>query len=233
MLAGMLAGIGSACSLKLTSSIDDVVWLAPFLTRSESRASKLRNAIIYVSVCLIQTLIAMAIARSGDAVVSIITGHMSGAWSTERILTVGAGVLLALYSVKLAFEYFRQGGDDKIEGDVEASNATIGESLNPNSQEVLADSMRDESNRSWSLFTISFLGSLDDLTLFVPMLVGREFDAIQLVVGSFIAASAIMLLCICIGHCRPVARCLSSVPVVLIVSTFAAILLVKGFCLVD
>merc|ERR1712157_8223 len=87
---------------------------------------------------------------------------------------------------------------------------------------------QSEAMRSRTLFTMAFLGSLDDLTLFVPMLVGSEFDAIQLVIGSFIAASFIVLLCVFIGLCGPVARCLSAVPVVLIVGAFAVVLLTKG-----
>merc|ERR1740129_28389 len=87
---------------------------------------------------------------------------------------------------------------------------------------------QSEAMRARALFTMAFLGSVDDLTLFVPMLVGSEFDAIQLVIGSFIAASFIVLLCVFIGLCGPVARCLSLVPLVLIVGVFAVVLLTKG-----
>merc|ERR1719330_910479 len=97
--------------MKLSSSIDDVVWLAPFLTHNASMSAKLLHSGIYVAVCLTQTLVAMAIAYSGDTLVSMLTAGKKDAWSSERILTVGAGVLLALYSIKSLHEYLTEGGE--------------------------------------------------------------------------------------------------------------------------
>merc|ERR1712150_247994 len=85
------------------------------------------------------------------------------------------------------------------------------------------------SGRTQALFVIAFLGSVDDLTLFVPMLAGKGFDLAELMAGGFIAASVIVLVCVFVGLCKPVADFLSSVPLVAIVVTFASILLVKGF----
>jgi len=246
------AGVGAAVSIKLSSSIDDVVWLAPFLTNNESPAARMHNAAIYISVCLTQTVVAMAIAYSGDSLVSLLTRGAKDAWSTDKILTVFAGSMLAIYSVKLAYEYFTDEGDENEGGDGEAES----------SEEVASSSLCDEesqekelalmapdedspdeqhtkpltrqrssedSKRSQTLFIIAFLGSVDDLTLFVPMLVGKGFDIVQLVIGGLIAASAIVLLCIFLGLCKPVADCLSKVPLAAIVIVFAVVLLTKGF----
>merc|ERR1711988_309196 len=79
------------------------------------------------------------------------------------------------------------------------------------------------------LFVIAFIGSVDDLTVFVPMLVGKAFDLVQLMLGAFIAASAIVLICLFVGLCKPIADCLSAVPLALIVAIFSAVLLTKGF----
>jgi len=72
------AGVGAAISIKLSSSIDDVVWLAPFLTNNTSSVARLHNAGIYISVCLTQTVVAMAIAYSGDSLVGLLTKKLEG-----------------------------------------------------------------------------------------------------------------------------------------------------------
>lgn len=292
------AGLGAAISIKLSSSIDDVVWLAPFLTANSSYTTRIQNVIVYTSVCLIQTQVAMGIAYSGDAAVAWLTSNAADAWTTEKILTVTAGVLLAIYTVKLTYEYFMDSEDDDEneensleEGSAEseegrASMMELGETSllvkssvcddfdqsnisEPLSHEAghadgakrlleengCADEARDgkelrhisdcqvpvskqhpeglksdntEKKGQQTLFVIAFVGSLDDLTLFVPMLVGKGFNWIQLVSGSLIAASIIVMLCLFLGLCKPVANLLSSIPLAVIVGVFSASLLCKG-----
>lgn len=263
-LSAWLFGVGAAILIKLSSSIDDVVWLAPFLTSNCSQGAKLRNAGIYISVCLTQTCVAMFIATSGNNLVQMIIKDTPGAWSSEKILTVGAGVLLALYSVKLLYECLTE--SEEGDGDSDESSMGRGHSKDcapearlggededceamkeplavqklgdDSSQDSMAeDSMSDEaseaekkeSGRSQGLFVIAFLGSVDDLTLFVPMLVGKTFDIVQLVVGGFTAATVIVCICIFLGLCKPIADCLSRIPLAAIVMAFAVLLLVKGF----
>mmetsp|Transcript_95445 Transcript_95445/g.239217 ORF Transcript_95445/g.239217 Transcript_95445/m.239217 type:complete len:248 (-) Transcript_95445:157-900(-) len=240
-----LAGVGAAVSIKLSSSIDDVVWLAPFLTNNSSSVAKLHNAAIYISVCLTQTIVAMAIAYSGDSLVGMLTKNAKDAWSTDKILTVVAGSMLAVYSVKLTYEYIQEMGEEgesseevtaESLGDEEAQEKELAFIVGgQDGEEELAtkdcnvrQQKKEESSRTQALFIIAFLGSVDDLTLFVPMLVGKGFDMVQLVIGGLVAASAIVLLCVFVGLCKPVADCLSKVPLAAIVVVFAITLLVKG-----
>eukprot|EP00930_Biecheleria_cincta_P047380 TRINITY_DN32832_c0_g1_i1.p1 TRINITY_DN32832_c0_g1~~TRINITY_DN32832_c0_g1_i1.p1 ORF type:complete len:263 (-),score=44.53 TRINITY_DN32832_c0_g1_i1:193-981(-) len=250
-----LTGVGAAISIKLSSSIDDVVWLAPFLTANTSWGARTTNTLIYISVCLVQTVLAMCIAYSGDKFVQLITRDSKDAWSSDKILTVFSGSVMALYSIKLIYEYIQEwneedtaedAGDDnkynKVNADdpekstgvemtaprqgsrqLSARNRTI-----ETASEEAADNNKKEENQSQTLFVIAFIGSLDDLTLFVPMLVGKGFDLVQLVVGGFIAASIIVTICIFLGLCQPVADCLSKVPLFAIVIAFAIMLLVKA-----
>merc|ERR1712013_95414 len=78
-----------------------------------------------------------------------------------------------------------------------------------------------DKERQKTLFVIAFIGSVDDLTLFVPMLVGKGFDIVQLMLGSFVACWAIVLMCIFMGRCKPIADFLSSIPLSLIVIIFS------------
>lgn len=260
-----LGGVGAAISIKLSSSIDDVVWLAPFLTSNTSCAQRWSNAVIYTTVCLCQTVIAMLIAYSGNQAVAYLTKDAKDAWSTEKILTVAAGSMLCVYSVKLTYEYFygedddEGGGDEKkkedeaekgqyhptatSEAQADSGNVTDPRPLSarlkaPLSMEVESAADPDKGEKggskkekegSQTLFVIAFIGSVDDLTLFVPMLVGKGFDIVQLVVGGLIAAVTIVLLCVFLGLCKPIADCLSKVPLAAIVIIFATVLLTKSY----
>lgn len=267
-------GLFSAFGIKLTSSIDDVVWLAPFLTSNSSTAIRFQNSVIYSSVCLTQTLIAWVIATCGRKAVGVLTGGNKDAWSTEKILTVGAGCLLALYSIKLSYEYYQElmEGDEENGAPEDASpengvyntvatdeekaeeyesgrgrqcccarsndGSPVGEvELTPQVPAMEIDSPdkpedevdQADKDRQQTLFVIAFIGSVDDLTLFVPLLVGKGFDIAQLMLGSFLAVTVIVSICLFIGQCKPIADLLAKIPLCAIVIVFATVLLLKGF----
>jgi len=251
-----LIGLASAFGIKLSSSIDDVVWLAPFLTANSSAAIRFQNCIIYGTVCMTQTMVAMVIAFSGKAAVKALTGGAKNAWSTEKILTVGAGIMLSLYSIKLSHEYYQEcmnpeeegggeennnpeagqyakvatgeGGDIEMAKPMSARDMVPGMAIdNPNAAQDAID--KADRERQQTLFVVAFIGSIDDLTLFVPMLVGKGFDFVQLMGGAFAATVLILTFCICIGLCKPIADCLAKIPLAAIVIVFAVVLLLKGF----
>jgi len=283
-----IVGLASAFGIKLTSSIDDVVWLAPFLTANSSVKIRFQNSVIYTAVCLTQTLVAMLIAYSGRSAIRLITHGAKNAWTTEKILTVGAGCLLSLYSVKLIYEYIQEcnesegegegspdenpeggnyakvatsdgdggnaeeaydsgrqkgnwccanpgppgGGDEEMAQGKQMSGREMAVEIdNPEKSQDAID--KADKDRQQTLFVIAFIGSVDDLTLFVPMLVGKGFDLAQLMLGSFAAVALILTFCICLGLCKPIADCLARIPLCLIVVIFAVSLLLKAFVFDD
>jgi len=262
------AGVCGAASLKMASSIDDVVWLAPFLTSKSSWHQRFCNSVIYTIVCMTQTLVAFIIAVSGDAAVDFIT-RQSGAkdvWSTEKILTVAAGTMLAIYAVKLTYEYvqeYKEGGNDadkKPDENFAEPTYALAATVEEWSAEEMADveggidiskiqkraleidgspekgspahESKEADGRSQTLFIVAFIGSLDDLTLFVPMLVGKGFNIAQLMLGSLLAVVTIVLICIFLGLCKPFADFVEKIPLALIVVIFATYLLGKA-CWMD
>lgn len=266
-----LVGLFSAFGIKLTSSIDDVVWLAPFLTSNSSTEIRCQNSVIYTCVCLTQTVVAWIIATCGRKAVKAMTGGNKDAWSTEKILTVVAGCLLAVYAVKLSCEYYEElmEGEEGGEEDPSAENGVYntvptdeekaeeyesgrsrpcccsrsgGEAVEEESAALQVPAMEIDSpdkpeeevdqadkDRQQTLFVIAFIGSVDDLTLFVPLLVGKGFDIAQLMIGAFLAVSVIVSICLFIGQCKPIADCLAKIPLCAIVIVFATVLLLKGF----
>merc|ERR1712025_1540292 len=90
-------------------------------------------------------------------------------------------------------------------------------------------SKKEHEKYNWkALFTICFIGSVDDLTLFVPMLVGKGFNIIQLMLGSFLAVVTIVFVCVFLGLCKPFADFVEKIPLALIVVIFATFLLGKA-----
>jgi hypothetical protein len=256
-----LSGLFSAISIKFFSSVDDVVWLTPFLTSTLSPALQLQNAAIYTSVCLVQTFVAMTLAFSGEKTVAWLLSNEPNAWSADKVLTVIAGCLMALFGAKELYNHFYGDDDDSEDAGGTPSSGTsqsadkLAQAREPKYDKVATKDEQGESeplahgeiesgleieqlehqrnNLShergpFKLFQIAFIGSVDDLTLFVPMLVGKAFDPVQLVFGSLTAACCIVSLCMFIGLCKPIANVLAVVPLWFIVITFAVVLLVKG-----
>merc|ERR1712232_1408991 len=217
----------------------------------------------------------MFLAYSGDSAGTWLLRDQKDAWSSDKILTVGAGSLLFIYAIKLTYEYCTEtdeGEEGKSEAGSELKDYAEVEQAEPaeapeasgfwccakrpppekveeeeirvsNDEEKgvepfsISDSKEDGESKEHApkdrdptqLFVIAFIGSVDDLTVFVPMLVGKAFDLVQLMLGAFIAASAIVMICLFVGLCKPIADCLSAVPLALIVAIFSAVLLTKGF----
>ena len=95
--------------MKLTSSIDDVVWLVPFLI-IKNRRKVIIHVSIYMWVCLIQAILALAIAQGGVAALDAMTATKKG-WSSDKILSVGAGGLLFAYGLWLLREWWLEEED--------------------------------------------------------------------------------------------------------------------------
>jgi len=164
------------------------------------------NTVIYIWVCLIQTLLALLISHGGVAAIDALTGGSKNAWSADRLLTCISGGGLLVYGAILGKEWYAEnygedsGDDDRDDDDgkdPESNSASSREggsrsgakegSSNGSNEEasplILTDEKREtagmqqsqdeepskNSRTSSSLFVVAFLGSLDDLTLFVPM----------------------------------------------------------------
>ena len=230
----------SAIAMKLTSSIDDVVWLVPFLI-IKNRRKVIIHVSIYMWVCLIQAILALAIAQGGVAALDAMTATKKG-WSSDKILSVGAGGLLFAYGLWLLREWWLdddddddgEGGDNGGEGESESlvgsgddkekrerpcddygsdkdgkhsssggdeEGGSLGADLcgccgtgGGGSDGEVAGKKQERSTNS--LFVVAFLGSLDDLTLFVPMLVGQAMNWLEL--REYLVLVLVLVVCACV-----------------------------------
>ena len=282
------AQAAEAFVLKTASSIDDVLWFAKFPTRERSRVERGSNIFVYCVICLLQTMLAFLIARSGEEALDAWV-HLHH-FSSERLLTCIAAGGLGLYSIKLLLEEFEEremccyatkegheqtptsekkpfpskksiddeddvngvemlevrseGSDDsppraaRAEGsdekptasplhetledvDLEANDSGDDDEDDDEEEEMDTSSMR-------TLVVVAFCGSLDDLTLFVPMLAGGAIGPLALVTGALAATGLVVLLCLFLNLFSRVSDCLQKIPLVAITSCFFVYLVLKA-----
>ena len=79
-----------------------------------------------------------------------------------------------------------------------------------------------------TLVVVAFCGSLDDLTLFVPMLAGGAIGPLALVTGALAATALVVLLCLFLNLFSRVSDCLQKIPLVAITSCFFVYLVLKA-----
>jgi len=219
-----LLGLFSAITMKMTASIDDIVWLAPFLAVPRSRVAK--HVLVYMWVCMFMGVLALAMSRAGVAGLNAMSSSSSG-WSSEKLLTVASGTSLMIYGIYLACEYAQERATEVEEAEeqeilVSKFGATYTEQnfkKSPKSPDKLTP---------MNLFVMSFLGNLDDLTLFLPMLLGKAIDWSQLILGVLISSMAMVTLCLSMTLLKPVTYFFRQIPLWAIVVLFAAFLIVKG-----
>jgi len=273
-----LAQAAEAFVLKTASSIDDVLWFAKFLTRERSRVERGRNIFVYCVICLLQTMLAFLIARSGEEALDAWV-HLHH-FSSERLLTCIAAGGLGLYSIKLLLEEFEERemccyapkeGYEKTptaekkpfpSKSIDEDDVTGVEMLEVNSDEgsppraaradekptasPLHDTLEDvdleaqsdededdeveemDTSSMRTLIVVAFCGSLDDLTLFVPMLAGGAIGPLALVTGALAATALVVLLCLFLNLFQRVSDCLQKIPLVAITSCFFVYLVLKA-----
>lgn len=273
--AVFVAHVISAFSLKLVSSLDDVIWLASFFTPEKSRPQRLWNAATYAAICTLQAVLAWTIAvfgESGTALLMRRTGLTSV--SPDQVLTLGAGLTMAVYAcvlfrdelrarasgapkgpsvvaldIELAKTHARLcdaagedddarlddqdlNDDDEGEDELDAytANGFVAVALDDGGPTAVASPVLERPSRSLAI--VAFLGSLDDLSLFVPMLVGHALSVVELITGAAVATCLIILICVALNRVARIARCLQAVPLVVIVAFFAFYLVLRSFFMV-
>jgi len=218
-------------TMKLASSVDDVVWLIPFLVVRDKQVL-MTNVTVYSLICTIQTLLSLGISKGGVAAIEALTPS-SSKWSPEIIISLSAGIFLILFGFKLAYEWYKENFCEEDDDGGECELKLEGDAL-LNDDALLTDIKQPgpakgggESRTTSALVAVAFLGSLDDLTLFVPMLVGKSISYGELILGSLLAVLIIVFLCIFLTACKPVVRIIEAIPLFFIVLVFGAVLVIK------
>jgi len=96
---------------KLSSSVDDVAWLLPYMKARH----RWLNAVVYVLLMLAVVGTSILFSICGKEAVEALVSDDGGWWTTERVLTVIAATLLACYTVYLFYDWYTGDDDDEEE----------------------------------------------------------------------------------------------------------------------
>ena len=121
----LIGGTVLGCALKLTTSVDDLIWFSPFLALCKDNAERVKCCIIYSFVCLIATFGAVAIAYLADVGFTAILNSSSSDndyWDSARILSIVAAVAIGAYAAKEYREWIEE-EDNKLPSFAEATTA--------------------------------------------------------------------------------------------------------------
>eukprot|EP01084_Bolivina_argentea_P285284 489185_1 len=113
-LIANFALILAAIVTKLSSSVDDIVWLIPFVSPTNKTFKKqLCMALMYLSVMCLVTLTAISCAIAGKKILELILNNNQSFWTAESILGLASGIILFLYSIWLFYDWHKERQEQK------------------------------------------------------------------------------------------------------------------------
>ena len=266
------------CTLfKLTASLDDIVWLMPFVA-GQSRTVRAARCAQYVITMTLLAGIVAGIARAGQRVLSdfqpsefvarLVTGGTLALYSAvlcrqwcsaERGDAAAAGVegaadlsTVLLDSCREAPTFAGPPDGACVESAAAASNISEGTDAGSDwhsihSARSIDDCCRtvdgaldvdtaagrggggchaaDDDRGPFRLLGTSLLGAMDDLAMFLSLLLGRACEAHQLTLGVGLGSCLVTCFCLSVSRSRPLVQLLRGVPLFAVVAVFAASML--------
>ena len=229
-----MARVMGAAGIVLVTTLDDAVWLVPFVANETHRPTAVLHAFLFVA-----TLECMAISVSVLTLVS--EKSVLGGFSETGFTAIGA-VLCWLLAGFLLYRSIRkrrrrrqqrQREEDQRQAAAERELVCDTEQGRVKREDDPLVDNREESNvldedhspKPWMVISLTFLGSLDEISYFPSLLLGGIFNAIELCMGTLIAA-LIMLLVVLVflRQCKPMMDCFDSIPLYGVVGIFAVLL---------
>jgi len=256
--AGFVTGCIAAFILKLTTSMDDLIWFSPFLTLSKTTAGKYKCGAIYLFISMYVTVAAYAIAQGSEYGLDAILRHFiedydgTGYWDSSRILSVIASLFIGSFAVREYIEWrededndfsFCCGGsgddDNNIEnGETKNSENDVDASKEFDNEEtpLVTDSKEGDwfnkdllfDKDSRRLFVVAFCGSLDDTAMFSAVLMGKGLLWSELLIGSIVASTIVFFLCVYISSFKPFADFVSAMPIWTLFAFLSCYILLQG-----
>eukprot|EP00929_Paragymnodinium_shiwhaense_P013632 TRINITY_DN121474_c0_g1_i1.p1 TRINITY_DN121474_c0_g1~~TRINITY_DN121474_c0_g1_i1.p1 ORF type:complete len:206 (+),score=39.38 TRINITY_DN121474_c0_g1_i1:80-697(+) len=184
----------TATLTKLAASIDDTVWLMPFMLGTKE--VKMKHGAVYVALFVCEVLFCTAVTSVLAILVGLLlpTSLAQRGWEVTGVMQVLGGLLLAMYSAKLKMD----GGDDD------------------------EDDEKPKGGGVYDLVVIGILGSLDDMCLQASLLAGGVIRLPHMLVGVIVGCSIVIALCIGASSLKPVVDIVQKIPLWSVVGCLSA-----------
>lgn len=229
-----MARVIGAAGIVLVTTLDDAVWLVPFVAHETHRPTAVLHAVLFVA-----TLECMAIAMSVLTILS--EKSVLGGFSETGFTALGAALcwLLAGFLLYRSIRKRRRRQQQRQRQEQEEDQRQAAAERVPvadTEQERIKSEVdpllenREENNddhspKPWMIISLTFLGSLDEISYFPSLLLGGIFNGIELCMGTLIAASIMLLVVLVfLRPCKPLMDCFDSIPLYGVVGLFAVLL---------
>ena len=245
-VATWVLAVLAATVTKLTSSIDDICWLLPFVAGTDRRTN-LYRAGQYVVTMVGVAGAASGVATAGDQAIASLVDENSE-WSSQRLLSLAAGILLTFYTIKLFREWLeeRRSSDEEtappaVELQVTEEEQTPWADPTKTAQEEVATAATAPASTTAAaaapttqtstrrLLVVSLMGSMDDFAVFISLMLARTFSAPQLMLGVALGSMLVTAFCLFASLFEPVVRVISTIPLFAIIGAFATYTFVEAF----
>jgi hypothetical protein len=222
-----LARVAAATGTVLLTTLDDAVWLVPFV------GGNAQTTAVFHGVVFCATLTAMAV------IVSLVTvlcrDRLVEGWSERAWTAVGAGLawVLALF---LLYRQLRKQRRRRAQVEAAAQAQAAGDFGSSETDPLLrtpplipeATSRRrraDGGPQAWMVVSLTFLGSLDEISYFPPLILGGVFTPGEVCLGTLLAALCMLVIVgVFLRPCTPLMDALDRIPLYAIVMGFASLL---------
>lgn len=196
----------AAMAIKLVASVDDVLWLMPFLAPTRRKLkTTFCKLVMYIGV--VQTIVLLT------SLASLIGAPYLAHVNTGAILGLVSGLLLCFLTTFLFREWYDQLFDPE----------------DPNDPAVQTDDVRHDKSLSAGRFAlVSLAGQLDELAAFTTALLSGTVSPLALCVGSTLACIIVGSVSLGLLRFRMVATCILALPMWTIIGAVSLFTTIRG-----
>lgn len=242
----------AATATILLTTLDDCVWLVPFVVHAPNRAIAGEHACLFAATLIgLTLLVSLGTALLQQQLLHLGTGGGSGSGDTKFDLVWSAAGAVLCWSLAAYFYYRswrkkqrrqqeaaeRQKRDQAEAGASDGllaatatttttSSSEYGTANNNNNNDGGVDSMATTiAAQPWTVISLTVMGALDEVSYFPALIVGKVFTVTELVLGTVLTVIIMLFVVIkCLSQCRPLMDLLDRIPLYAVVTVFAVLL---------
>jgi hypothetical protein len=240
-LSVSIHGVAGAAATVVLTTLEDCVFLVPFVVQATSSAVAWIHASIFVGTfTLLACIISTATVVLGNTVLEFVEARDIFLVAVSAVLcwTLAAFLFwrswqksrtrngrevtepesVAIQSKRDEFygTYVQSSTLEAIEEEMEENNYSAGDELE--------NSFRTNTLRPWMLGSLVVLGSLDEVSYFPALILGDVFTAAELCLGTFLASLFMLtVVMVFLSQCQPILDFVDKIPLYAVVAVFAAI----------
>lgn len=235
-----VAGLVGATATVIITTLEDCVWLVPFVSQAPSVTVGLIHALVFCA-----TFEGLALAICFGSIV--IGASLENLWGlgTSVLGIIGAalcwGLALFLYCrARLKRRRRQEAAEQAIEQATGGEYGSLVENATPETDDTTNHDIEHDVNdegawtdlptvteepQPWMIVTLTILGSLDEVSYFPALIFGNIFTPTELCLGTLLASLIILImLYMFLSQCQPLLNLLGRIPLHNIVAIFAVLL---------